>query len=413
MRYNMSDETAAVEEAHPGKLFLPSLIISCFAVNISVPMLALLTVDMAITFFGNAQPATLGAMAQLSTLNAAAMVVFALLMGVLAVRFKHKPLLLVGVLLVVVSAVGGFLAPTFSWMQLSFIMEGIGTIMVSIMIFTMIGEFLPLQKKAKAVSYIVAVTTLAILVGTPVIGFITNVGGWRLNFLWFVLPVSAAGLVLAFLTLPSKSHEKPLAAAKGAYLSSFKQVLLNKSAAACLVGVILSAASGVGLFAIAFYRQQFLMSRDFTVGQVLVATSMYVVASLVVGRLVNRVGAKTLIVAGSLGGGILLMLFFFMPNLWIALTLDMIHVWFAAAAFTAFQCLILDQVPKSRGTMISMTSMFANIGGAIGAAVGGAMLILFSSNQAFSYQAVGLALGAMSIAGAAVIYFFTKDPNRP
>jgi predicted MFS family arabinose efflux permease len=409
----MSDETPAVEKAHPGKLFLPSLVISCFAVNISIPILTLLTVDMAITFFGNALPATLGAMAQLSTLNAAAMVVFALLMGALALRFKHKPLLLVGVLLVAVSAVGSFLAPTFSWMQLFFLMEGIGTVMVSVMIFTLIGEFLPLQKKAKAVSYIVAVTALVTLVGTPLIGFITNVGGWRLNFLWFVLPVSVAGLVLAFLTLPSKSQEEPLAAGKGAYLSSFKQVLLNKSAAACLVGIIFATASAAGLFAVAFYRQQFMVSRDFTVGQVFVATSMYVVASLVVGRLVNRVGAKTLTVAGSLGGGILLMLFFFMPNLWVAFTLDMVHVWFAAAAVTAFQCLVIDQVPKFRGTMMSMISVFINIGGAIGPAVGGAMLVLFSSNQALAYQAVGLALGAMGAAAAAVVYFFTKDPNRP
>jgi predicted MFS family arabinose efflux permease len=231
--------------------------------------------------------------------------------------------------------------------------------------------------------------------------------------LWFVLPVSVAGLVLAFLTLPSKSQEEPLAAGKGAYLSSFKQVLLNKSAAACLVGIIFATASAAGLFAVAFYRQQFMVSRDFTVGQVFVATSMYVVASLVVGRLVNRVGAKTLTVAGSLGGGILLMLFFFMPNLWVAFTLDMVHVWFAAAAGTAFQCLVIDQVPKFRGTMMSMISVFINIGGAIGPAVGGAMLVLFSSNQALSYQAVGLALGAMGAASAAVVYFFTKDPNRP
>jgi predicted MFS family arabinose efflux permease len=404
----MSDETPAVEKASPGKLFLPSLIISCFAVTISIPMLTLLTVDMAMTFFGNAQPAAVGAVAQLSTVNAAAVVVFALLMGVLAIRFKHKPLLLVGVLLVVISAAGSFLAPTFLSLQLFYAMEGIGTAMVSIMIFTLIGEFLPLEKKVKAVSYIVAVTSLATLVGTPVIYFITKVGGWQLNFLWFVLPVSAAGLVLAFLTLPSKPHEKPATIEENPYVRSFKQVFTNRSAVACLAGVIFAVASEVGLFAIAFYRRQFMVSLDFAVGIMLVATSMYVVASLVVGRLVNRFGAKTLTVAGSLGGGILLMLFFFMPNLWVAFTLDMVHVWFAAAGMTAFMCLTLDQVPKARGTMMSLINMFVNIGAAVGAAVGGAMLVLFAL-----YQAVGLALGALSITAAAVIYFLTKDPNRP
>jgi predicted MFS family arabinose efflux permease len=371
-------------------------------------MLTLVTVDIAMTFFGNAQPAALGAAAQISTVNSAAVVVFALLMGVLAVRFKHKSLLLVGMLLVVISAIGSFLAPTFLLMQIFYALEGGGTAMVGIMGITLVGDLLPLQKKAKAVSYLVAVISLATLVGTPVIGFITKVEGWRFNFLWFVLPVSVVGLVLAFLILPSISHEKPLATGKGAYLNSFKQVLLNKSAAYCLVGGMLGAASGVGLFAIAFYRQQFVASLDFAVGIMLVAASMYVVASLVVGRLVNRIGAKTLTVAGSLGGGVLLMLFFFMPNLWVAVALDMAHVWFEAAALTASGCLALDQVPKSRGTMMSLGNAFSNIGSAIGAAVGGAMLVLF-----VSYQAVGLALGAMCITAAAVFYFLTKDPNRP
>jgi predicted MFS family arabinose efflux permease len=259
-------------------------------------------------------------------------------------------------------------------------------------------------------------TSLAVLIGTPLIGFITNVAGWRSVFIFLALPVSAAGLILAFISLPSRSHEQQPAAEKKAYLGNFRQVLSNRSAASCLVGGIFGGATmGLGLFAIAFYRQQFLEPmgfavetiRGFAVGILLLGAAMYVVASLVIGRLASRFGAKTLTAVGALGNGVLVMVFFFMPSLWTALPLDMAHVWFAAAAVTAVQCLALDQIPKARGTMMSLSMMFGTLGGVIGTAVGGAMLVLFAL-----YQAVGLALGAMGVASAVVIYFFAKDPTR-
>jgi predicted MFS family arabinose efflux permease len=183
-----------------------------------------------------------------------------------------------------------------------------------------------------------------------------------------------------------------------------------------LVGCIFGgAAGGLGLFAIAFYRQQFLVPMGFApetvmgfaVGIMLIGAAMYVFASLAVGRLANRFGAKTLTVAGALGNGVLIMTFFFMPSLLTALPFDMAHVWFAAAAVTAVQCLALDQVPKTRGTMMSLNMMFFTLGGLIGTAIGGLMLVLFHQ-----YQAVGLTLGALGITSAAVIYFFVKDPTR-
>ena len=412
----MSEEATAGEKSPAGRWFVPSLVITCFAVNISVPMLSLLTVDFAKTFIGSGDPATVGIVAQTSTVNSAAEVVFALLMGFLAVRFKHKPLLLVGVVLVAISAVGSFFAPTLVFLQIFYAIEGVGSIIVGIMAYTMIGDLLPSDKKAKAVSYVVAMTSLAVLIGTPAIGLITNVAGWRSVFIFLALPVSVGGLILAFLGLPSRSLEQQLVADKKAPLSNFRQVLSNRSAVSCLVGGIFGgAAGGLGLFAIAFYRQQFLEPmgfavetiRGFAVGIILLAATMYVVASLVVGRLASRFGAKTLTVVGALGNGVLIMVFFFMPNLWTALPLDMAHVWFAAATVTAVQCLALDQVPKSRGTMMSLNMMFGTLGGVIGTAVGGAMLVLFGL-----YQAVGLALGAMGIVSAVVIYFFAKDPTK-
>jgi hypothetical protein len=71
---NNTEETA-------GKFLVPALIIALFAVSLSIPMLSVVTVDIAMTFIGSADQAALGATAQVNTVNRAADVVFALAMG--------------------------------------------------------------------------------------------------------------------------------------------------------------------------------------------------------------------------------------------------------------------------------------------------------------------------------------------
>ena len=285
-------------------------------------MLGLLPLDMAKTFFPESfvagtsvavQRAAIGAITQISTVNSVFEAAFAVVMGALVVRFKHKSLLLVGLLLLLISAIGSFFAPALPILQVFFALEGAASIMVGIMGLTMVGEFLPSQKKAKAVGYLVAATSLATLVGIPLIGLITSFGGWRLNFMLFVLPVSVLGLILAFIALPRKSSIKPLVPDKNAYLTSFKQVLMNKFAVSCLIGGMLGSAVVVGLFAVTFYRQNFGVSLGFATGIMFVAVLMYVVASLVIGRLVSKTGAKKLTVIGALGNGIFTIVFFLCP----------------------------------------------------------------------------------------------------
>ncbi|MCJ7559769.1 MFS transporter [Candidatus Bathyarchaeota archaeon] len=406
----MSTEAPAPEKAPPKRLFLPSLAIAFFSVSISNTIITLLAVDIAKTFFGSANAAAVGAVSQLSTFNAAAEVVFALLLSILAIRFRHKPLLLVGVIFVVVSAVGSFLAPTLLSLQLFYAMEGIGSIMVYVLAFTLIGDSLPSDKKAKAISYVLSIGMLASLVVVLLVGLTANFGGWRYGFLLVALPASVAGLILASVVLPSKPREKPATGRENPYVRSFKQIFTNRSATACLVASMLSVAgSQIAVFAIAFYRTRFAVPREWTMGIYEVALIMYIVAFLVAGRLVNRFGAKRLWVLSALLAAFFVMTFLFIPNLWIALTFDMLHVWFAATASVAFACLILDQVPKSRGTMMSLNKVFDNIGSVIAPAVGGALLVLTDG----VYGAIGLTLGIMTIAGTAILFFFAKDPNRP
>jgi hypothetical protein len=96
-------------------------------------------------------------------------------------------------------------------------------------------------------------------------------------------------------------------------VKSFKQVFSNKSAVSCLVGGIATFAGtgSFGIFAIAYYREHFLVSMDFTVGVMLGVSSLFIVAAVVVSRIINKVGTKNLAVGSLLVCGILTRAFFF------------------------------------------------------------------------------------------------------
>lgn len=397
-------EEGLSEKVVPGRLLVPALVIGTASVSVSITLLQLFLVDIGSTFH-----VSVGVASQLATFNHAGELVSALLMGVLAVRFRYKPLILAGMLFVLFSAVGSFFAPDFSTMQILFAVEGLGTVMFSVMSFTLVGDAFAPQKRAKAVSYLMAALFGMALVSFPLSGFIANVAGWRSNFVLQTLPIALVGLVLAFFIVPSKLHGQTVAVRKASYVESFKQVLTDKSATACLASSILAAAGSMSsIFGIALYRESFSVPFDFTVLIAMVSWVIFIVGSLVAGRLTNRFGAKPTTVAGTFLCGVFTVVYFFIPNLCGSLVFNFLMSWFASIGVTSYYCLALAQVPKSRGVMMSLDSAVGALGTTIGPAVGGALLVLTSE----FYGAVGLALGGMFLASATIRFFLAKDPTR-
>ena len=393
-----------VERRRHENLLIPAMVIGTAAVSASTGILTLFTVDMASTF-----NVSVGVASQLATVNYAGEFIFSLLMGILAVRFRHKPLLIAGILFVAVSTIGSFLAPDFATMQIFFAMEGFGTVIFGVMSLTLFGDVFPPKKRAKAVSYVATALWATALINFPVSGFIANAIGWRYNFILHILPITLVGLVFALFAVPSEQRVQNVPVKKVTYVESFKQVFTDRSAAACLAGSILSTAGvQVGIFGVAFYRQRFSVSMDGIVMLNMSAILIFVIGSLVAGRLTNKLGAKPLAVTSTLLTGLFTMTFFLIPNIWGALFFDFLHIWFAALAAPSYICLALAQVPKSRGTMMSLNSATGALARTIAPAVGGALLVLTIG----FYGAVGLALGGMSVAAAVILFFLAEDPTR-
>ena len=146
---------------------------------------------------------------------------------------------------------------------------------------------------------------------------------------------------------------------------------------------------------------------NFSTVILMVVASIFIVATIVMGRLLNKISAITSTVIGGVGNGVFTALFFLVPDLSLAIAVHMFQVWFFAMAVTPWSVLALDQVPNFRGTMMSLRSIVLSIGSAIGTAVGGIALTFLGS-----FQVLGISLGVIIIAGFPLIYFFTKDPTK-
>lgn len=399
----VSGEVGSKSQASPRKGLLPTLVFCAFATGPLGVLMSLFLSPIAAEF-----EVEVGVMGQVNTFSSVAAVVFALAMGFLSVRFRHKSLLMIGLLLFAVSSLGCYLSSGFAAMLLAYSISGVGLAMINPMMNALVGEHFSLDRRANAVGWTVGAGALAYVVGPLVLDLLSDFGGWRFSLLGFVIPLLFVSIVLAFFGIPSVSHSQGTVASQSGFLSGFKAVLSNRSALACLAGDALRAASfaAVLYYSASFFRQQFGASTDVAAYIMLVAASCYTVGSLISGRFVDRVGRKPFTTVTALLAGSFTMFFVLVPSFWVSLLLNFAAAFLFGMVVAGAISLTLEQVPAYRGAMMSVDSAFVNLGYALGAAVGGAALLWFK------YEGLGVALGFLGIVAAAVFYAFARDPTR-
>ena len=399
----MSNTQPEIEKSLRSRLFLFALLLGFFLTFTFTVFLSNAMVNIASTL-----KVTVGTASQILTISSFVGLVAGFIMGFLTLRFKHKPLFLLGVALFGVGAIGSFFAPDFSSLLFFSFFFGIGSAMTSIVVLALIGDFLPLEKKGIAIGLAMASAFAANLIVPQVTSLVTNIAGWRAVFLWFLFPISVASLLFGFFFLPSKPRLEH-SANKPEYLKAFKQILLNKSPLACVLATALIATSILTpIYAVSFYRLYFNESLSLSATFYSLASAMGILGVLVGGRLINRIGRKPLTVVACAVQGLFATLIVFMPNSWSSAAMWMVSAFFASIMLTSLTSLALEQVPDFRGTMMSLNASFQNIGLIVGLIVSGLVLNLYANN----FQILYTMFGMCGVASAAVVFLFVKDPCK-
>jgi DHA1 family inner membrane transport protein len=384
-----------------GKLVLLSLVISRYATITPTLIIGLLLVDIAATF-----ECPVGVAGQLQTTSSLAGLAGALLLAAISVKYRSSSLLLIGIALLAISALGSYIAPSFPIMLLLYSLSGLGNAVISPMTSTLVGERFPLEGRSHAMSWLVAGMSLANVVGAPLIGTISSLLGWRMVFLLYAFPLFLSTLLLAYIALPNSERHQTTTPV--GYLEGFRGVFSSHSAIACLFGYAFATASyqSILLYGASFFRQRFYLSTGFVSIITLTGALFFTVGGLASGRLVNRFGRKTVTVLSTLAAGIPILSFTNLPDPWISMGVMFLGRFFTGVLVTSANLLALEQVPKFRGTMMSISQAASMLGSTIGATVGGWALLVSG------YDLIGVTLGAMMLLAAIVFQILSKDPIR-
>jgi predicted MFS family arabinose efflux permease len=386
---------------NPGKMILPSIVISRFATMPPGFLVGLLLIDI-----GDSFGKTVGVTGQISTASSIIGVLSALLISVLSLSFNPKSLLVGGLVVLVVSAVGCAFAPNFYLLLTIYAMTGMAGSFVGPMAFTLIAEHFPQNQRANAISWVITGMSAANLIGAPIIGYISSFVGWRGSFLWFFMPISMLGLFMSVRFIPSKRPSNSEDYEDNfSIINSFKEVLMNTSAVSCLAGTALITAAYMAMvsYAPSFYREQFQFSTTYATFVIIGSSIFFILGTRICGRLVTLFGRKPLILWFSIGASISILVYLNVPFIWLSLAARFIGSSFSAIVFTATNALTLEQIPKYRGTVMSLNQATFNLGGVLGTGLGG-LIILLSG-----YEAMGVSHGVMMLLAMLILHFFSKE----
>ncbi|HTY73984.1 MAG TPA: MFS transporter [Candidatus Nanoarchaeia archaeon] len=395
----------AHSEQNPRKhLLLPALLLGIFLVYTFTVILSTNLVDIATSL-----KVSIGTASQFITVAKILGLIIGIAMGFLTIRFKHKTLFLIGTAIYGLGALGSFFAPDFLTMLAFQVFFGIGSAMVNITVFALIGEFVPLQKRGWAVGLTWSISFSAYVFVSPLSSFVSVAAGWRYMLLWFILPFSIICLVIGALVIPSKEQHKEQPQTRPNYLQAFKQILSSRSAMACVVSTALAAlVATIPTYAVSFYRLFFNTAPSTAALFSSLAAVGGIIGGAGAGTLINRRGRKFLTVVSAFISGIFGILITFVPNVWISVAFWALCASILGMTWAALYSLVLEQVPDFKGSMMSVNHIFRNMGLILGVAIGGAVLNLFFNN----FQILMTIFGASGIALGLIILLFATDPYK-
>jgi predicted MFS family arabinose efflux permease len=342
-----------------------------------------------------------GVAGQIFTAQSIASATMSLLMAAISVRYSHKSLLLVGLVVLCVSALGCAVSPSFGLLLIAYSVMGLSFTMIRPMSQALIGSLFTIQERPKMLGYLLAGFAIAYVVGPHIINFI---GDWRLALLLFMFPLTLVSFILAFRGIPSVPSGTPL---RQQLLHGIRAVLQHRSALACvtanvLFGLVIRV---IHFYGIPFYREHFLLDTTSASVLVTVISLGYVIGGLVGGRVVNRFGRKPLTILSMLLVGVQTLTFINVPSLWLSLVVWLPSGFMMSAKNSGFDSLALEQVSTYRGTMMSLTQFSTNVAEAIGSGLSGLILVTYG------YGPMGI-LGIGAIIAAIIVHFFTIDPTK-
>ena len=315
--------------------------------------------------------------------------------------------------ILLVSALGLFtagnalsaLAPNYDFLMLARIITGVGVSLYTPTAYATASLLVPQELRGRALATVVAGFTISTVIGVPVGSFVGDAFGWRITF-WLVTVMGLVSLIVLGAIFPSVEGTR-----YAGFKARFSPVL--KPSIALSLGTITMWA--ISTWAFYTYIAPLLNHYADLSGSAISALLLFVGVGSIAGNAIGGYGADRF---GALSTGTLSLVS--RTALFVTVPLISISILGASSAmflygllswmiFVPQQAHLLTLAPEASSIVLSLNNSFLYGGGAVGSAIGGAVLSNYSFFGlivvvvAFNAVALGFQLSTRKLATASRI----------
>lgn len=367
------------------------------------PLVGFLLATALSPFFAVIAPDLDTSVALLGQIPAVSMLVAAglgLIIGPLAVHYGLRRMLLLGTLVVVVSAVATALAPSFAILLLATLLAAISRAIIQPVALAITGTHFRGAAQQRAISWVVAAAAGAPIVGVPCLTAIGAAFGWRAAF--GALAFGALAVVaLAARVLPADpahSGERPAARA---VLAAYLPLLQHATTVGVVGASLLRSAAAWGWFT--YFGAYLVQVRHLSVQQAgwgYTAVGLgFFTGSLLAGGRLGQLPPRALLIGTALVQGVVMaapvVLDLGVPAV---LALNCLGAAMMGSANVTGTFLLTRESPAGRATTMTVNQAAFSVGSAAGSAAGGLLLALSG------YTAIAVSVPCFCVVAAVLVW---------
>ena len=347
---------------------------------------------------------------QLATATFAAWAVSLITAGPLSDSFGRRPVILGGLLMLVASVVASAFAPTIEVFLALRVLTGLAAGMLPPTSVGVLSDVISAERRAQAVSSFLSIGILTSAVSVPLALGLTdlgeaNLGGWRFAFIVAGL-LLAAGLLSNWLWFPRDGRERVRNWAFFSRYWSLVSLPFFQTAVAVGMSQRIAFWTMVSYFA-AYMRDTYELSVGFAALPLGIVAVGQAIGSFLGGPVATNQYRALLLGATSAAGGVCAFLCFTMElELWAAVTVATVGGGLLAVTMPALVVASTEHSGESKSTGASIMGLSNQTGGALGAAVAGALL------ASAGYGGIGYLCLGVTIASTLMAALFGRNLRR-
>lgn len=293
----------------------------------------------------------------------------AVVMGPYSDRIGRKPFLVAGPLIMGLSTLAAAVAPTFELLVAARICSGVGAAVIFPNSNATVADTFPFRERGRAIAAVIAMNTMASVVGVPIAGIVAEATSWRVS-LAIVGALSLVAAAVVWVRLPNAQGTS-----RGTRIRALYALIIHDRSA---IGAIASSFLGAlywftwATYLVVFFQRVFGLSEGIASTVALSQGVGVIIGSQIGARLGVRLGHGR-VVAGAIVISALIL--FVLTNapvpLAVAATLNLALSAVIGARFATNNVLMSEQVPEARGTLLAISASVQSMAVVVGATVGG------------------------------------------